>query len=99
MMQIEQEKLGKQLKELHDQKRELERIDINSNGRTITKGSLVKTDKGDLFISIGLGKIKTEENTVIAISTSSPLAKKLLGKTTQDKIEMNGTIYTIQMIQ
>ena len=78
MMQLEQEKISKQLKEIIDQRLELEKIDILKHFSQITKGSLIKTDKGYLFLSIGLGKITIDKETVFAISPQSPLGKKLI---------------------
>jgi transcription elongation GreA/GreB family factor len=98
MMQLEQEKLGRQLKELLDQKQELEKLDIRFAHSTVGKGSLIKTDKGYLFIAIGLGKIKTEEETVITISFRSPLAQKLLGLKVNEEAEINGINYRIEAI-
>ncbi len=98
MMQIEQEKLGKQLKEIRDQKAELEKIDISKPSAKIAKGTLVHSDKGLLFLSIGLGKIIADGETVFAISPQSPLGKLLIGKKEKDVVEMNAVKYTIQKL-
>lgn len=98
MMQIEQEKLGKQLKELADQKTELEKIDISKPSIQISKGTLIQSDKGFLFLSIGLGKIIVDGETVFAISPQSPLGKLLSGKKENEVVEMNGVNYTIQKL-
>ena len=98
MMQIEQEKLGKQLKELQDQKSELEKIDVAKISNQIAKGTLIKTDKGFLFLSIGLGKIIVDGKTVFAISLQSPLGSKMLGKKENDAVEMNGVQYKIETL-
>src|SRR5437868_9174018 len=98
MMQIEQEKLGKQLKEIFDQRTELEKTDISKHFSHVTKGSLIKTDKGYFFLSIGLGKIIVEKETVFIISPRSPLGTKLLGKKENDSVEMNGVKYVIQKL-
>lgn len=97
-MQIEQEKLGKQLKELQDQKAELEKIDITKISVQIAKGTLIKTDKGFLFLSIGLGKIVVDTETVFAVSPQSPLGKLLTGKKENDVVEMNKVIYKIEKL-
>lgn len=98
MMQLEQEKLGKQLKELEEQRSELEKIDISKPSVQIAKGTLIQSDKGFLFISIGLGKISVDGKTVFAISPQSPLGLKLLGKKENDVVEMNAVNYTIQKL-
>ena len=98
MMQIEQEKLGEQLKKLQDQKSELEKIDISKPSAQIAKGTLIQSDKGFLFLSIGLGKIAVDDKTVFAISPQSPLGVKLLGKKENDIVEMNGVKYKIEKL-
>lgn len=98
MMQIEQEKLGKQLKELQEQKSELEKIDITKVSNQIAKGTLIQSDKGYLFLSIGLGKIIVDDQTVFAISPQSPLGLKLMGLKGNEVVEMNGVSYTIEKL-
>lgn len=98
MMQLEQEKLSHQLKELLEQKTELEKIDLSKSHTHIAKGSLVQSDKGFLFLSIGLGKINVDGKTIFAISPQSPLGMKLIGKKENEVVEMNGVRYAIQKI-
>ncbi len=99
MMQIEYEKIGIQLKEANLQKEELERINPESSSKKITKGSLIKTNKGLLFLSVGIGKISVETNDVIVLSPQSPLGKKLQNLSIGNSAEMNGTTYTIEAIR
>jgi hypothetical protein len=96
MMQLEQEKLGNQLKELREQKAELEKTDITKTPVQIAKGTLIQSDKGLLFLSIGLGKIIIDGKMVVAISPQSPLGQKLIGKKKSESTEINGVTYNIQ---
>src|ERR1700758_3896766 len=57
MMQLEQEKISRQLDEFLSQKTTLQKIDSAITSPQITKGSLVKTNKGYLYVSIALGKV------------------------------------------
>lgn len=98
MMQLEQEKLSKQLNELLDQKSELEKISLSKTSKLVGKGTLIQSDKGLLFLSIGLGKINIDNETVFVISPQSPLGQKLIGKKENDAVEMNGTKYVIQKL-
>ena len=98
MMQLEQEKLGKQLKEIEEQKTELVKLDISKTPSLIAKGTLIQSDKGFLFLSIGLGKIVVDGEPVFAISPQSPLGLKLLGKKEKDIVEMNEVKYTIEKL-
>ena len=98
MMQLEQEKLGKQLKEIEEQKTELVKLDISKTPSLIARGTLIQSDKGFLFLSIGLGKIVVHGEPVFAISPQSPLGLKLLGKKEKDIVEMNEVKYTIEKL-
>ena len=99
MMQIEQEKLGKQLHDFLEQKAALEKIDLDAMHTQITKGSLVDTNKGLLFLSVALGKITVDDKSVIVLSPQSPLGLKLVGLKVGDSAEVNGTKYIIERIE
>jgi transcription elongation GreA/GreB family factor len=98
MMQIEQEKMGKQLNEALDQKSILEKIDITINSSQVNKGSLVKTNKGYLFLSVAIGKISIDEENVIVLSPQSPLGINLMGLKVNDATQINDTNYIIEGI-
>lgn len=99
MMQLEQEKITKQLNEALDQKTELEKIDLTINSSIIRKGSFIKTDKGFLFLSIGLGKLTIDTEIIFAVSPQSPLGSKLIGLQEKDTVTLNGASYFIESIQ
>ena len=93
MMQIEQEKLSNQLNLLLQQEQALKRLDPNVKSEVIVNGSLVKTDRGMIFIGVALGKIKVEGADVMCLTMQSPLGLKMNGKRSEEKVEMNGIIY------
>lgn len=99
MLQIEQENISRQLKAVLDQKAAMENIDISSKHIAVGNGSLVKTGKGYLFLSVALGKITVDNIPVIMLSLQSPLGKKLYGLKKNDSTEMNGTHYNIEEIE
>ncbi len=99
MLHIEQENIGKQLKELQEQKAVLERIDPRTHAAQITKGSLVRTDKGFLYLSIALGKIVVEGETLMVISPGSPLGEKLMGLKEKDSVAFNDSHYRVESIE
>ncbi len=90
MLQLEREKLGKQLLEVENMKVVMSRIFPNQKREKIALGSLVKTDTATYFISISAGKFKLKDIEVFCISTSSPIGKALLGKRDSDVIMFNG---------
>lgn len=96
MLQIEQENTRNKLKEITEQKLQLDRIDINLKSEKIIKGSLIKTNHGYLFLSIALGKITVEHQQIIALSPQSPLGLKLVGAKINDEIELNNLKYVIE---
>lgn len=98
MIQLEQEKVGKQLKDALAQQKELQAIDVSQIHTSIRKGSLVKTDKGLIFIGPGLGKMNADNETLIAVSSQSPLGQKLIGKKKDEDAELNGIKYHIEEI-
>jgi hypothetical protein len=98
MIHIEQENAGRQLKELQEQKAMLDSIDIEHAPVSIEKGSLIKTDKGYLFMSIALGKISLEGEHIFALSPASPLGGLLMGLKAGAQVTIHKTTYTVETI-
>jgi hypothetical protein len=98
MLQIEQENTGRQLKEALNNKLLLSQINIKHTASQIISGSLIKTNRGFLFISIALGKVNIDQITFIMLSPQSPLGIKMLGLKINDTVEMNGVVYVVEDI-
>lgn len=98
MMHLEQEKLAMQLDELLRQKNELLKIEVSNTAKQITKGSLIKTNKGFLFLSVGIGKIVTDDIPVFSLSMQSPLGKNLMGMEAGGELTTNGMQYVIEEV-
>ncbi|MBS9461380.1 3-oxoacyl-ACP synthase [Flagellimonas sp. 389] len=90
MVQLEQEKLGKQLFEFGEIKRVLQKVDIKKESTKIALGSLVKTTSANYFIAISAGEFKNEGMSIFCISAGSPISKVLLGKETKGVFTFNG---------
>ena len=71
MLQIEQENNSRQLKEALQQKAALEKLDPHLQTEMIVRGSLVHTNKGIFYISLGLGKLKLEDATVFLLGAEA----------------------------
>ena len=99
MLQIEQANVGAQLQDIMEKKAALEKIDPVLSSSKIVNGSLVKTDKGYLFISIALGKATIDGNPVIALSLQSPVGQKLVGLPVGEVAAINNTTYVIEGIE
>ena len=98
MMQLEEEKSKSQLFEAYQLKQELVRIDVNKTSSKIEIGSLVETNRGNYYISIGLGKVRLVNELYYCISIKSPIGMKLMSKKVGDEIEFNGNKIEIRGI-
>ena len=99
MLQIEQANTRGQLEDVLQKKAALKRINPVSSPEQIVNGSLVKTNRGYLYLSVALGKINTDGIDVIALSPQSPLGEKMIGLIVGDTVEMNGNFYIIEVIE
>ncbi len=98
MLQTEQANIRSQLKDALEQKAILEKINPALIPVHIVLGSLVKTSKGFLFVSIGLGKAVVDGITVTAISPQSPLGRQLMGLKQGGTAVINSNAYVVENI-
>jgi transcription elongation GreA/GreB family factor len=98
MLQIEQANTRAQLKEVELQKAALEKINPSLTPTVIVNGSLIKTNRGYLFLSIAAGKAVIAGEEVIALSQQSPLGKQLTGLKEGDTAIINNATYVIESI-
>jgi len=99
MLQIEQANKRTQLQELLIQKAALEKINPSITAKQVVNGSLIKTNRGWLFMSTALGKATIDNISVIALSPQSPLGQKLMGMRVNDVLTFNNMEYTIENIE
>lgn len=93
MLQLEQEKLGKQIKEWELVKESVEKLSHNIN--MLANSQLIETDKGLFFVYCHLGKIEFNGQTVMGISPASPLGNELLKQKEGGKFNINSNSYLI----
>ena len=98
MLQIEQENTSRQLQVLLGQRLQLTQIDLSKKANIIGKGSLIYTNRGLIFIAIGLGKVQMDKTICLVISPTSPLGILLLTKKVSDTVQCNGIDYQIDQI-
>jgi transcription elongation GreA/GreB family factor len=98
MAHIENERLAKQLSLLIQQNESLNKINPEIKNTKIALGSFVKTKNINLFISTGYGKIRTKEIEIYAISSNSPVATNLLGKTIGEEFKMGSNTLVVTEI-
>jgi transcription elongation GreA/GreB family factor len=99
MLQIEQANIRGQLKDVADKKTALEKINPLLSPTKIVNGSLIKTNRGYLFMSVALGKATVGGTMVTALSPQSPLGIKLMGSIVGDVAEINNNKYVVESIE
>lgn len=98
MMQIEYEKISRQLSDAFSQKATIEQIDVTKQSAVVQTGSLIKTNRGYLFMSVALGKMNVDGTEAITLSVQSPLGQKLSGLKAGNVAEINGIQYIIEEV-
>ena len=90
MLQLEREKLGKQLSEIEKVRQILSKVPIAKKTSTVGLGDLVKTSKADYYLAISAGEFKEKGQSVFCISIATPIGKMLVGKSAGDIVIFNG---------
>ena len=98
MAQIELDKLQQQLQHNLSLKTELLKIDPLTVNHAVGFGTLVKTNTGNYFIAVALGKIILDQEPFYAISLASPIGQALKQAKTGDKVTFNGSTIEILSI-
>lgn len=98
MMHIEQEKITVKLAEWYAHQEILGKIAAAPAPTRIASGSILQANDIFLFISAAFPKTIIDGKTVIALSPSSPLGGKLLGKEAGFQFEISGTSYTVKKV-
>lgn len=91
MAQLEQEKLTYQINQLLVLQQQFLRIHADTVHTKVQLGSLLETNNGYFYVSIGLGKITYLETTLFALGMDAPLVKLLIGKQKGDCVVFNGS--------
>jgi len=99
MLQIEQAQKRDQLKEAQAQLAAMHKINPAISAAVIVNGSLVKTNRGYLFVSVALGRAVIDGVQVMALSPQSPLGIQLIGLSAGDKATFNQHQYLIETIE
>ncbi len=95
MAQLEIEKTTAQLNELEKQVQALNRINPLHESAQVKAGSLVYTNRGNFYIAVHAGELKTGDETVYALSPDAPIAQKMINLTVGDSFFLNGNTFTI----
>jgi transcription elongation factor GreA len=87
-MQEEIYQMQRQLGALNDLQRNMSKV-LNTTTERIQLGSLVITNKARFYISVSLGEFFFEGDRFYAISSESPMAKKMMGMKSGDSFTLN----------
>ena len=98
MVQLEQEKLGKQIQIIEEQLTLLSRIDSTKKHLKVSMGSLVQCEQQWYYFSIGHGLLNVENEAVFCLNPQAPLGTVLLGKSVKDEVSFQGRKMVIQSI-
>jgi hypothetical protein len=94
MANAEIDKLQGQVNSMNKAVTQLNILPISRNS-IIAKGSLVKTDKAWIYISVSLGQLVVNNEQVLVISPAAPLSLMLLGKKLNEVVTFNKQSYKI----
>ena len=83
------------LKNLHT----LKKLDNLKKHTLATQGSLITSDNGIFFISIGVGKFEIRSNNYFIISLPSPIGTAMKGLAKGEKFTFKGIKYSIKNIE
>ncbi len=95
LMQNQREQTGNRLKETEAMIGALQQIDTQTPNTIVRLGSLVTTNRGTFFISIGFGRFEKGDTLFYFVSSQSPLAASMIGKRAGDVFIFNNHEYRI----
>lgn len=99
MAQIEMDKYQNQLDMALKMKKALAQIEPNRKSMHGEFGSLVLSNHGNYFISVGLGEIEVNAEKYFAISLASPIGKLCEGKSAGDTFVFRGkTVKIVEIV-
>lgn len=98
MMQQETDRNMAQLNEANKLKVALNKIGVNIVTAKIEAGNVVLTDSGNFYIAVSAGVLEVDGEKYFAISPSSPIGLKLLGRKQGDSFKLNDKTYQIKQV-
>ena len=98
MMQLEMDKNEAQKSKILNLKRELSRINVQKEYSKAEFGSLIASNQGNYFISVGIGKMELANKIYYSVSLVSPIGKLLHNKKVGDKFLFQKKEFVINSI-
>ncbi|GHB56940.1 GreA/GreB family elongation factor [Persicitalea jodogahamensis] len=101
MSQLDRNMHARQYEQARQENTILERLEATpepGSYERVAMGSLVKTTAGYFFIAVSAGAIKIDDQTVMVVSSASPVGKSILGKQVGDTVQFRGKNWRIEEI-
>ncbi|GAB3950827.1 hypothetical protein GCM10028805_29680 [Spirosoma harenae] len=95
MAQLERDRHAQLLGEALKVERDLKQISVEKSYDTVQPGSLVTTNRGMFFISIGAGKLTFAGRDYFAVSIASPIGNALTGRKAGETVTFNKMMYQL----
>ena len=89
MIQLELEKLGKQIYEIELNDEKLNTIKVFKTSTSVSLGSVIFTNKANYYIAIAADSCQVNSKVFYCISPQSPSGKLLIGKKINESIIFN----------
>lgn len=99
MLQQEEDKIRRMLLQGYKMKQDLDKLNPDASSHSIGAGSLVRSNRGTFYMSIGLGKLPTTEEQIFCISMGSPIGLLFRGQTAGNDISFNGNTFSIEKVE
>ncbi|MBB4080548.1 transcription elongation GreA/GreB family factor [Lewinella aquimaris] len=98
MLGREEAQANRQLLQVMEDRRTLAALKLQSSEGRVTQGSLVVTQHGSYYLSVGLGKVRLGEQVYFCISVQSPIGQAFLNRGIGETVSCNGITHTIEGI-
>ena len=95
MAQLDRDRHAQLLAEARNVEHDLRQLNIEKNYELVQPGSLVITNRGRFFISIGAGKLTLDGEDYFAVSSASPIGMALAGRKVNDVVTFNNLTYQV----
>ena len=95
MIQLENEKLSNQIREIELNYQKLNTIKDFQTSKSISLGSIIFTDKANYYVAIAADFFEVNSKVFYCISSQSPICKLLIGKKINESIMFNDVQSTI----
>ncbi|PWJ55595.1 GreA/GreB family transcription elongation factor [Dyadobacter jejuensis] len=99
MGQLDRDMFARQYESARQERLILERINPQEVHKQVTLGSVVDTTAGWFFVAVSFGKLAYLQESVMVVSSLSPIGRALLGKSAGDSFDFMGKKQQINAVE